>query len=149
MNEMQLAGRFSVNLIENHRNELLFLKRSAVNRIAAGYWAFPAGRIESDETPEMCSQRELAEETGSKIDLILLGRYGPVADRINGMTYEFFLFHYRYNGGEVVLNEEHTAYAWVSKEKYRNYRVMRGVDIDIDCFGIWPRSYLNSSRLRD
>jgi hypothetical protein len=45
------------------------------------------------------------------------------------------------------LNEEHTEYAWVSREHYHHYHVMDGIDEDIDYFKIWPRSYLNPDKL--
>jgi len=145
----QIAGRFAVNLVESSENELLFLKRSEVNRIAVGLWGFPAGHIESGETPQMCSSRELREEIGNDVEVSLLNTHGPVLDHIDGRIYAFYLFHYRWNSGSIELNEEHTEYAWVNRENYRTYSVMRGVDIDIDCFNIWPRRYLNTDLLRD
>ena len=57
------------------------------------------------------------------------------------------LFHYRWLGGEVRLNDEHTDYAWVRKEDFRNYDAMNGVDEDILYLKIWPREYLRADKL--
>lgn len=44
---------------DNH--QVLIAKRAA-HKFMAGYWEFPGGKIEAEETPEQCLQRELAEE---------------------------------------------------------------------------------------
>jgi 8-oxo-dGTP diphosphatase len=141
------TAEYTINLIENDAGELLLLRRSAVNRIGAGLWCFPAGRIEPGETPEAGSRRELREEIGEAVALELRRRGGPLRDRFYGTGYLFHLFHYRFLGGEVRLNEESTEWAWVGREEYRSYPVMNGIDEDIDHFGIWPREFLNADRL--
>jgi hypothetical protein len=60
---------------------------------------------------------------------------------------EIYLFHYRWHSGHIVLNEEHTRYAWIGRENYRTYAVMRGIDEDIAYFNVWPRSCLNQDGL--
>lgn len=140
-------ARFAISLLENDRNELLLLKRAQDAPLGPGLWGFPAGHIEPDETPEQCALRELKEELGLQQPPELLGTLGPVRDSFYGGIYEIFLFHYRWRGGEIHLNQEHTEYAWVSREDYRRYPVMDGIDEDIDYFRIWPRSCLNLDKL--
>ena len=67
----------------------------------------------------------------------------PVRDEISGRIYEFYLFHLRWLGGEIRLNDEHTGYAWVNRHDYKNYPVMRGVDIDLLYLDIWPEGIHN------
>jgi mutator protein MutT len=128
---------FSVNLIENDRGELLMLKRAATLQRAPGKWGFPAGQVEPGETPDDCSRRELREEIGPRHELEPLNCIGPIRDRQFNAPWDFHLYHYRWRNGEIVLNEEHTAYAWVSREAFRGYDTMPGMEEDILYLGIW------------
>ena len=142
-----IKARFSINIIEDRRNQILFLKRGPHTNLGPGLWGFPAGHIEPNETPENCSLRELVEEIGDEIDVQLLRCIGPVRDSFYGGIYEIYLYHYRWLDGNIHLNHEHTEYAWVSKETFRSYSVMDGIDEDIHYFRIWPRKYLNCGKL--
>ena len=144
---MNTQTSFAINLIENDRNELLLLKRSQNAELGAGLWGFPAGHIEANESPEGCSILENREELGDDIRLELVNRLGPVRDSFYGGIYEVHLFRYRWLSGEIVLNHEHTGYAWVGPKEYRNYPVMDGMDEDIAYLKIWPLEYLDPERL--
>ena len=133
-----VAGRFAVNVVENGAGEILLLKRSAASRYGPGLWGFPAGHIEAGESPQECAARELVEEVGADISVQAVKRHGPVRDEIDGKVYEFYLFHLRWLGGGIRLNHEHTDYAWVSRDEYRRYPVMRGVDLDLRYLDVWP-----------
>ncbi len=142
-----IQARYAICLVEDEDHALLFLKRAAGATLGAGLWGFPAGHIEAGEGAEDCARRELREEIGGGCRLELVNRIGPVRDTYYGGVFEIYLFHYRWQGGVVRLNDEHSAYAWVSREDYRAYPVMDGIDEDIAYFGIWPRAYLNADRL--
>lgn len=143
----EIKARFSINVLENDRNEILLLKRGHDTTIGPGMWGFPAGHIENNETPDACSIRELKEEIGNQVNVELIDRIGPVRDSFYGGVYQIYLFHYRWTFGEIRLNNEHTQYAWVSKEDFRSYSVMDGIDEDIHYFRIWPIKYLNREKL--
>lgn len=56
----------------NEKNQLLLAQRPAGKNLA-GFWEFPGGKIEQDESPEDAIVRELSEElniTLSKTDLV-------------------------------------------------------------------------------
>jgi len=142
-----VRDRFAINILENGRSELLLLRRSHDAALGAGLWGFPAGHIEAGESPRDCARRELLEEIGADIRTRPLGHLGPVRDSLYGGIYELHLFHHRWLGGAIRLNQEHTEYAWVGREHYRGYSVMDGVDEDIHYFGIWPPEYLNREKL--
>ena len=140
-------GRFAINLLVNDNHEILLLKRAAANSIGPGQWGLPAGHIEPGETPRQCSTRELLEEIGDRCELELLNHLGPVRDTFFGGRYLIFLFHYHWIKGEIILNHEHTEYAWVSRADYRSYDVVDGIDEDIHYLGIWPDEFLNPDKL--
>ncbi len=140
-------ARFSINILENRQNQILLLKRFSSAKLGPGLWGFPAGHIEPNETPAQTAHRELTEEIGPGHQLEWLRHIGPVRDSFYGGIYEIHLFHVRWLGGIIKLNEEHTEFAWVTREDYRRYPVMHGIDEDIDYFQIWPRQFLNPDKL--
>jgi 8-oxo-dGTP pyrophosphatase MutT (NUDIX family) len=142
-----IKGRFAINVIENSRNELLLLKRHVNTEIGPGLWGFSAGHVETNETPEQCSQRELIEELGNNLDLRFLKQFGPFMDRYYGGHYELYLYHFAWLGGSISLNHEHTKFIWVSKEEFHSYPVVDGIDEDIFYLNIWPSKYLNQKKL--
>jgi len=143
----KFKARFSINVLENDRNEILLLKRGHLTTFGPGLWGFSAGHIESGETPEACSLRELREEIGNHMEVELINRMGPVRDSFYGGIYQIYLFHYRWRQGEIRLNHEHTEFCWVDKEQFRSFTVMDGIDEDLLYLGIWPRQYLNADKL--
>jgi 8-oxo-dGTP diphosphatase len=144
---MSARERFSINVLENSSHEILLLKRSMDTALGPGLWGFPAGHIMAGESPQACSRRELDEEIGQQHVLELVNSLGPVPDTYYGGRYEIFLYHYRWLGGDIRLNHEHTDYAWVGRRDFKNYEVMYGIDEDLLYLEIWPRQYLNESRL--
>ncbi len=139
--------RYAINVIEDTEGRVLLLQRSPDAKLGARLWGFCGGHIEPGETPRGCSERELREELGSCHTVVLQAQLGPVRDSYYGGRFEVSLFHYLWRGGNIRLNAEHTRYAWVSRQEYRSYSVMDGVDEDIDYFRIWPRQFLNPDRL--
>ena len=55
-------------IVQNENKDLLFIFRR-------GKWDLPKGKLENDETPEICAAREIEEETGVK-NLILKHKIG-------------------------------------------------------------------------
>ncbi len=68
-----------VGVIPERRGKILLLKRAIEPRI--GYWTFPGGFMEIDETTEECAAREAHEETSVHVrvlDLVgVFSRPGP------------------------------------------------------------------------
>lgn len=147
MKHSSIKARFSINVLENSKNELLLLKRSTNTEFGPGLWGFPAGHIEENENPQECALRELDEEIGTTHRIKLIRNLEPVRDSFYGGVYEIYIFHFRWISGDIVLNHEHTDFAWVNKYNYTHYDVMDGIDEDIRYLGIWPTKYLNSEKL--
>ena len=144
---MTIEARFSINILENDQNEILLLKRRRQAKLGPGLWGFPAGHIEEGETPEECALRELGEEIGDDFHIETINHLGPLRDTFYGGVYQVYLFHHHWLDGRITLNHEHTDYAWVGREDFKNYAVMDGIDEDLLYLNIWPREYLNEDKL--
>ncbi len=53
----------AVGIVIDKSNRILISKRPA-HKIKGGFWEFPGGKVESDETPKEALVRELKEEVG-------------------------------------------------------------------------------------
>ena len=144
---MSIKARFAINILENDQNQILLLKRRPEASLGPGLWGFPAGHIEEGETAEECALRELGEEIGDEFQIETVNRLGPLRDTFYGGVYQVYLFHHHWLNGKVNLNHEHTDYAWVAREDFKNYAVMDGIDEDLLYLNIWPREFLNENKL--
>lgn len=90
--------------------KFLIAKRK-IGKHLGGKWEFPGGKIEADETPEQCLERELKEEFG-----ILVKAGDFVAEsQFNYGDREIKLLGYKadYIAGDFLLND-HEEIRWVS-----------------------------------
>jgi len=141
------AARYALNLLLDQEQRLLLLERARTATLGPGLWGLPAGKIEPGESAEQAAYREMREEIGAG-QVVELRRYlGPLRDSFYGGRFEIHLFHFRWYAGDVCLNDEHTRYAWVARERYRDYAVMDGIDEDIALLELWPRRFLDPARL--
>ena len=106
---------FRVNqatVIKNVKGQVLILKRS-------GKWMLPGGRLEGDTSSSKGLAREIKEETGIasyKIQQIIDVRLSQSKN-----TY-MVTFLCNTNKKTVKLSNEHTDYAWVSKNELNKYK---------------------------
>ncbi|MEW6092349.1 MAG: NUDIX domain-containing protein [Chloroflexota bacterium] len=115
----------AATLIVDDQNRLLLLKRSD-----SGCWGPPGGAVELGEAVETAARREacpepvewVREETGLELgDLSLFGVFSgpelfyryPNGDEVHNIT---IVYQARFEGGEVCLNGEHTAWDWFASE---------------------------------
>lgn len=81
-----------------------------------GRWSLPGGRVEWGETLEQAVTREVAEETGIAITILQLAATREVLP--TGTQGHFVVLSYaaRWQSGEVVLNDEHDDFRWVTPD---------------------------------
>lgn len=97
-------------IIKDHK--LLAAKRS-VGRSLGGYWEFPGGKIEKDETAEAALKREIFEEFGAKSTIL------KKLDQIFSKEYDFGTVMleviYAELDSEIIKTIEHDEIKWVSE----------------------------------
>ena len=100
-------------------NKILIAKRR-LEKSLGGYWEFPGGKIEANESPEECLVRELQEEFSVQIEVIC---------HIKSVDYDYgnfkiYLMGYlgRIKSGNFNLTD-HDEISWVSSEELLNYKL--------------------------
>lgn len=82
--------------------QILLMKR-APGKVHGGEWSFPAGKLESGESPAAAAVREFMEETGVPIEGTL---------KLHNRQAGFTLFSHVGPVFSPVLNDEHTEFMW-------------------------------------
>jgi dATP pyrophosphohydrolase len=90
--------------------EVLLLRRTT--RRFFGHWFPIEGRIDVGETPEQAALREVREETRIEPSAFFLEQREPVLLGNLGLSIYVFV-GFTDASAQVVLNEEHSAYAWL------------------------------------
>lgn len=127
---------YAVAVIVNARDEVLLLRRAVESALGGGKWGLCGGRLEPREDPRAGMERELREELGPDLQARCEAIVGPIP-AVGLPDAVIILFRYRYLGGSIALNAEHTRFAWVDEAAFGALDVMDGVKADLDYFGLW------------
>lgn len=111
-------------------DEVLLLKRAPYKKYGANQWAVVAGKIEEGENPMNAAKRELFEELGlqvSESDLNEVATYyhSPQHDPSHKIVWNTFYYCLK-EKPTLILNKEHTEYAWAHKSDYKNFDLIDG-----------------------
>jgi 8-oxo-dGTP diphosphatase len=88
---------------------ILIARRKRGDRLA-DKWEFPGGKLEEDETPEVCLRRELQEELG--IDVVVGGFVGRSSHRYPHGEIELLAYRVTHLAGDFQLHD-HEEIRWV------------------------------------
>ena len=117
-----------VALIYNNQGEYLLCKKPKGRGVFPGQWALVGGGIDERETMKDALRREVREEVGLEIDEIkpLYFRDDIQPKYLDGKKLDdiymiYLLFSCKALSNDVVLDEEHEKYEWVSKDKVKEY----------------------------
>lgn len=96
------------------KNGLILAARKRKGLHLAGYWEFPGGKVESDESPRSCLQRELREELGIRCEIeAFLGEsihdYGSKQIRLLG--------YYAVSDDSQILLTDHDRICWLPPDQ--------------------------------
>jgi mutator protein MutT len=107
--------------------KFLILQRSTTSR-GAGFWNFPGGSVEDDETEDLASVRELKEEADLDVnveDIEFLGTLETSRLRIHFFITEVY-------SGTVTINKESDDFKWITMEELKDYLFVGGGSIHPD-----------------
>lgn len=101
----------TVDAIITFQGRFLLLKR--VNPPVKGEWWLPGGRVRKGESLEEAVRREVREETGLTCRIIRqVGVINHIFPECHTISIYFLV---EAESSKVTLNEEHSAYRWVSR----------------------------------
>lgn len=101
-------------------NDQVFLCRRKVGKSLSGYWEFPGGKIENNESHHIALQRELFEELEMKVTVkssIGQTKYDYESFKIELFGYECSLIDYK---GKLT---DHDSYVWSSVKDLGRYKL--------------------------
>ena len=109
------------------KNNKYFIAKRNKNKHLGGFYEFPGGKQDVNETLQQTVIREIKEELNIHVQVgNKLGEEHYKDDKINVHLHYFFC---KIISGNIILNE-HEDSAWVSKEEFKNYNFAEG-DSDI------------------
>jgi 8-oxo-dGTP pyrophosphatase MutT (NUDIX family) len=97
-------------------NRVLAMRRSS-GRPGAGLWETVSGRVKPGEDPREALAREIVEETGLSVRLVARPIDVYAASR-GGEPMTVVAFRGDHVSGEVVLSDEHDAFAWLTEDEF-------------------------------
>ena len=121
MNKIDVAAAIIV------KNNKYFIAKRNRNKHLGGYFEFPGGKRESNETLEETLKREIKEELS--IDISVNKKLGDEFYKDEKINVQIHYFFCTIIDGEIILNE-HEDSAWVKKEDFNKYEFAEG-DKDI------------------
>lgn len=116
----------SGGLIYNSSGQFLILQTSKGKDY--GKWVVPGGKLGVRETPVEAFVREVLEETGLKIDhIMLMGMRDYTAK--SGNHYHFYDYTSTVvEEKEIKINEESLSFKWITKDQIPNYKFTDSID---------------------
>jgi 8-oxo-dGTP diphosphatase len=110
------------------RNDKILLVRRAGSP-ARGFYSLPGGRVEFGETLHTALHREIAEETGLKIEILDLAGWREVLPgTAGGGHYLIMSFAARWTFGEPVLNDELDDFRWLAPDALGHLKITTGLE---------------------
>ena len=90
--------------------EKIFICRRKAEMSLGGFWEFPGGKVELNETYEDCLKRELQEELEMSVDV--LRHFKTVHHNYNNFKIELISFVCDYKSADFLMTD-HDLYEWV------------------------------------
>ena len=106
----------------NDENEILVGKRS-INSIFPGFWEFPGGKVEKNETPEKGLIREIREEIGLDLNGNCIA---PLTFSTHKQNNAFFivLLYVSRKWEDTPVAKVHSEISWIHAKNLRNLKML-------------------------
>lgn len=102
------------------KDDKIFLCRRNAHKSMAGYWEFPGGKVEANETQEASLYRELLEELGMKVTV---GKhFHSVIHAYDTFTIELIAYLCQFEEATYTLTD-HDLYEWVDKDNLLDWKL--------------------------
>ncbi len=102
------------------QEDKIFIARRKPEKSLGGYWEFPGGKIEHDETPEEALERELKEELGMAVkvgDYFYTNKHDYEKISVELISYQATFVSSSY------LLIDHDSFAWITPKDLLNYKL--------------------------
>ena len=109
-------------IIKNAKDEVLILRRAG-SAHATGFWCLPGGKVDYCDTVEESAVRELQEETSLVCNSLRFLFYQDSLPPEPGGMHCINLYFACAVSRTVVLNNESSEFAWISREDIDEYEI--------------------------
>jgi 8-oxo-dGTP diphosphatase len=97
--------------------KILAMRRAATKDAGAGLWETLSGRVPLGEEPLEAVKREILEESNLTVE-VEPQPFTIYQAKRKDLPMMVIVYKAKYLSGEVILSEEHDAYAWLTPEKF-------------------------------
>lgn len=101
-------------------NNTYLIARRAQHKDHAGFWEFPGGKLEPEESHEQCLKRELLEELGMQVMVGL--KATETIHQFEAFSIHLIAYHCSYVSASFKLTD-HDRYAWVAPHELMAYKL--------------------------
>ena len=103
-----------------HKEDKVFIARKKEGKTLAGFWEFPGGKIEKNESPEEALKRELKEELGMIVSL--QGYLGTNLHQYSSKQIKLIAIKCLFIKATLNLID-HDEFRWVTPSELNNYKI--------------------------
>ena len=116
-----IVGTFTA--LFNKSGELLIARRAKNKKIAGGKWNLIGGKVEPGETPEEGAKREIEEESAIHVLKEVLYPLEVSLRDYEHTSFECHVFIAKTNDQEIMINEEHSEFLFISEKEIDNIEI--------------------------
>lgn len=137
MSDNQIVLRAAMKAVIVHEGKVLILREAATygDGTQRGRYHMPGGRVEAGENFEDALRREVREETGLDVEIVMpvyVGEWRPVIKGVQNQIIGTFFICKPKGSNKITLSTEHDEFLWIDPKEQANYDLMGPEDKVID-----------------